>query len=154
MRYEHMTEKHRDPPSAQAAALARELRILLGNFKRRIRDHTHPGDLTLSQISVLSRLEREGPATVSTLAREAGVRPQSMGATIAALEATGFVHGAPDPADGRQTLLSLTDACRAFISASRSAREDWLLSGIEAKLTPAEQSEVARAISLLKRLVE
>lgn len=149
-----MGEKVVPSRSAEALALARELRIVLGNFKRRMRDHTQPGDLTLAQISVLARLDREGPATVSTLAREAGVRPQSMGATIAALEAAGLVRGAADPADGRQTLLSLTDACREVIRASRLAREDWLLNAIETKLSPAQQAELARAVALLQRLVE
>ena len=149
-----MSEKPVPPHSAEAATLARELKILLGNFKRRMRDQTQPGDLTLAQISVLARLDREGPATVSTLAREAGVRPQSMGATIAALEAADFVRGAADPADGRQTLLSLTDACREVIRASRLAREDWLLNAIETKLTPEQQAELSRAVALLQRLVE
>ena len=40
------------------------------------------------------------------------MRPQSMGPLIAALEAAGLVSGAPDPKDGRQTMLSLTEACR------------------------------------------
>jgi DNA-binding MarR family transcriptional regulator len=149
-----MSEKPADPRTTHAATLARELRIVFGNMKRRFREQMTPGDLTLSQIAVLSRLNREGPATVSALARDEGVRPQSMGATVAALEAAGLVRGAPDPADGRQTLLSLTDACRDLIQASRLAREDWMLAAIEAKLTPAEQAELARAVALLKRLTE
>ena len=40
----------------------------------------------------------EGPATVTSLARAEGVRPQSMGATVAALQEAGLVGGAPDPA--------------------------------------------------------
>jgi DNA-binding MarR family transcriptional regulator len=149
-----MGEKAASNHSAEASALARELRIALGNFKRRMRDHTQPGDLTLAQISVLARLEREGPATVSTLAREAGVRPQSMSATIAALEAAGLLRGAADPADGRQTLLMLTQACREVIAASRLAREDWLLNAIATKLTLAQQTELSRAVALLQRLFE
>jgi DNA-binding MarR family transcriptional regulator len=144
---------HEDQP-ARAAILARELRIVFGNLKRRLREQATAGDLTLSQIAVLSRLDREGPATVSNLAREQGVRPQSTGATVAALEAAGLVHGTPDPADGRQTLLSLTEACRELIDASRIAREDRLLVVIEAKLTPAEQDELARALRLLQRLAD
>lgn len=146
--------ENREIERTRAAALARELRILFGNLKRRLREQMTPGDLTLSQIAVLSRLEREGPKTVSTLAREEGVRPQSMGATVAALEAAGFVQGAPDPADGRQTLLSLSETCRDLIKASRLAREDWLLAAIEAKLNATEQDELGRALALLQRLVE
>ena len=40
------------------------------------------------------------------------MRPQSMSTAIAALEAAGLVRGAPDPDDGRQTIMSLTDSCR------------------------------------------
>ena len=77
-----------------------------------------------------------------------------MGAIIAVLEAAGLVSGAPDPNDRRQTILSLTDACRERLAAGRAAREDWLLRAIEAHLTPKEQEQVASAVALLKRLVE
>ncbi len=77
-----------------------------------------------------------------------------MGATVSVLEAAGLVSGAPDPADGRQTILSLTPACRAWIKAARSAREDWLFHAIRTKLAPAEQKELAAGVALLKRLVD
>ena len=149
-----MIKRQSDPDAARVWALAGELRVLIGQLKRRLREEAHPGDFTLSQMSVLSRLEREGPATVTTLARAEGVRPQSMGATVSVLEAAGLVSGAPDPADGRQTILSLTPACRAWIKAARSAREDWLFHAIRTKLAPAEQKELAAGVSLLKRLVD
>ena len=104
--------QHPDPEVAHAHAVAGELRVVLGKLKRRLREEASLGEFTLSQMSALSRLEREGPATVTTLARAEGVRPQSMGATVSVLEAAGFVTGSPDPADGRQTILSLTDTCR------------------------------------------
>jgi DNA-binding MarR family transcriptional regulator len=139
---------------ARAMALAGELRVLISQLKRRLRAEAHFGDLTWSQVSVLSHLDREGPATVTTLARAEGVRPQSMGATVSALEAAGLVSGAPDPTDGRQTILSLTAACQEWIKAGRAAREDWLFRAIRAKLAPSEQEELATAVELLKRLVE
>src|ERR1700734_3380184 len=98
-----------DTQLVQSAALATELRATFGKLKRRLREQAGAGDLTPSQMSVLLRLEREGPATTSNLARLEAMRPQSMGAVIAALEAAGLVIGAPDPTDGRQTILSLTE---------------------------------------------
>ncbi|MEJ0098156.1 MAG: hypothetical protein WDM84_09935 [Bauldia sp.] len=77
-----------------------------------------------------------------------------MGATVSVLEAAGLVTGAPDPADGRQTILSLTDACRALIQATRAAREDWLLRAVQTHLSPAEQEKLADAVQLLKRLAD
>jgi DNA-binding MarR family transcriptional regulator len=137
-----------------ASALAQDLRALLGKLKRRLRDQAHVGDLTPSQVAVLLRLEKDGPATASSLARAEGMRPQSMAPVIAALESAGLVSGAPDPADGRQTLLSLTDACRKWAAEGRAARQDWLTRMLQERLSPQEQGEVAKAVGLLKRLVE
>lgn len=134
--------------------MAQDLRALLGKLKRRLRDQAHVGDLTPSQVSVLLRLEKDGAATASTLARAEGMRPQSIAPVIAALESAGLVSGAPDPADGRQTLLSLTDACRKWVDEGRAARQDWLTRMLQARLSPQEQDEVGKAVELLKRLVD
>jgi DNA-binding MarR family transcriptional regulator len=139
---------------ARVSALAEDLRLLIGKLKRRLREQGHHGDLTPSQVSVLLRLEKDGPATVSSLARSEGMRPQSMSSAIAALEATGLVHGAPDPEDGRQTILSLTDTCREWIRVGRTARQDWLARTIMARLSAREQDELASAVGLLKRLTD
>ena len=140
--------------NARASALAGELRILISQLRHRLREQTNPGDFTWSQTCVIMRLERDGPATVSALARAEGVRQQSMGATISTLEAAGLVKGSPDSADGRQTILSLTDACREMIQASRAAKEDWLFHAIQTKLSPAEQKQLATNLELLKRIAD
>lgn len=148
-----MNEQQSDPDAVRASALAGELRVLIGQLKRRLRQQTHLGELTWPQVSVLIRLEREGPATVTTLARAERMRPQSMGEYVSVLEAAGLVSGTPDPNDGRQTILSLTTACREWIKAGRAAREDWLFHAIRTNLAPEEQEELARAVELLQRLV-
>ena len=135
------------------AQLAVELHELVGKLRRRLREQSDAGDLPPSQVAVLRRLEREGPITVSALARVAGVRSQSMGATVAALQAAGLVSGTPDPADGRQTLLSLTPACRKWIRQNRAAKQDWLLRAIDGELSAREQQDLARALALLNRVV-
>jgi DNA-binding MarR family transcriptional regulator len=135
-------------------ATAVEFRTLLGQLKRRLREETGTHEFSPSQLSVLLRLEREGPATVTTLAQAEGIRSQSMGATIASLQSAGFVSGAPHPTDGRQTLLSLTPASREWIKRKRTAREDWLFRTMQAKFSPAEQKQLGDAMALLKRLVE
>jgi DNA-binding MarR family transcriptional regulator len=139
---------------AGSPVLAGELRVTLSKLSRRLREQAHAADLTGAQKSVLLRLERDGPATLTTLARAEGVRPQSMGATVAALESMGLLIGSPDPADGRQTILSITSTCREWIRATREAREDWLLRAIRAKLSPEEQEQLTAAIPLLRRLAD
>ena len=146
--------KERSPANPHTAALAAEIRVMAGQLRRRLREQSSLGDLTESQLGVLRRLDGDGSATVSALARAEGMRPQSMGANIAALETAGLVSGTPDPDDGRQTLWSLTAACRERVKAGRIAREDWLYRTLQSKLTAAEQAELARAVELLKRLVE
>jgi DNA-binding MarR family transcriptional regulator len=149
-----MNDGPNQPRADRVSALATDLRALIGRLKRRLREQANPGDLTPSQISVLLRLEKDGPATASSLARAEGMRPQSMGSAIAPLEAAGLVSGAPDPGDGRQTLLSLTDVCRQWIEKGRAARQDWLSGALEARLSPDEQDQLANAVALLRRLVE
>lgn len=143
-----------DEPDDVTASLAAEIRDTYSLFKRRFRDKVAMGDVTVSQIAALSHLDRSGAATITALARAEGVRPQSMGATISALEAIGLVNGAPDPNDGRQTIWSLTPACRELVRLGRAAREDWLFHAIQRKLSAAEQQQLSDATGLLKRVVE
>jgi DNA-binding MarR family transcriptional regulator len=144
--------KPEDADHGRTHAMAAELRGVLGALRRKLREQSHLGDFSESQISVLRLLER-GSATISALARAEGMRPQSMGAIIAALEAAGLAQGTQDHADGRQTLWALTQSCRERIKASRAAREDWLFRAIRKNLSGAEQRELSQAVELLKRLV-
>lgn len=136
------------------AALAEALRGFIGNLKRQMRAQSHAGELSWSQLSMLSRLERDGPMTVTSVARVEGVRPQSMGATIREFETAGYVTGAPDPNDGRQTLWSVTPVARDLVEAARAARQDWLQATLQKNYTQAERDELTRAVKLLERIFE
>jgi DNA-binding MarR family transcriptional regulator len=140
--------------NTRAAAVAEGLRRVTGGLKRRFREQSAIGELSWSQFSMLSRLERDGPSTVTTLARAEGMRPQSMGASIAALEELGHVQGSPDPKDGRQTLWSVTPKCRALVQAARAAKQDWLTHAIQKNFSQTEQDDLARAMKLLERLAD
>ena len=142
------------PHAPDVPALAAELRVLVGHFKRRFREKVNLGDFTASQMAVLRRLDSNGPATVTALARAEGMRSQSMGANVAVLEEAGLVSGTPDPHDGRQTILSVTAACKEKVRAGRIACDDWLFGAIQKHLSSEEQRELERAIELLKRLLE
>jgi DNA-binding MarR family transcriptional regulator len=146
-----MIETDRTSP---AFGLAQDLRSFASKLKRRLRENSDIGELTPSQTAVLLRLESDGAVTTSNLARAEGIRPQSMGAIVSALEAAGLVKGAPDPGDGRQTLLSLTERCRTWLAQERAARQDWLSRTIDARLSSEEQAQLADAIPLLLRLIE
>lgn len=149
-----MVKQSRTPESPQLAALAGELRISVSKLIRRVREQAHPGDFTSAQKSVLLRLDRDGPATVSALARAESVRPQSMRVTVAGLEEMGAISGQPDPTDGRQTLIALTPTFRKTVKASRAAKNDWLVRALQAQLSPQEQDTLAAAVKLLERLAD
>jgi DNA-binding MarR family transcriptional regulator len=139
---------------ARLSALAGELRVAIGILIRRVREQTQAGDLTSAQKSVVLRLERDGPATVSMLAKAESVRHQSMRVTVASLEAMGVLRGAPDPSDGRQTILNLTPAFLKTLKTRRAVKEDWLCRALQSQLTPREQDELGAAIKLLQRLAQ
>src|SRR5690242_6610679 len=139
-------------PAPTAAAVASDLRVAVSRLLRQLRAQAEGSDLTKSQSSVLIRLEQGGPATASQLAHAAGMRPQSMAKIVRALEDAGLIAGTPDPADGRKTVLDLTDAARDEFRTGRRAKEDWLTRVIEAEFTDAEIRQLADAIDLLDRI--
>jgi DNA-binding MarR family transcriptional regulator len=138
----------------EALALAATIRVGFSRLKRRLRDEGGAAELTPSQASALGQLEKLGPATVTELAQAEGVRPQSMGATIATLETAGYIVGAADPGDGRRTILSLSPMAVEKFSANRAAREGWLFRAIQETLTAEEQRDLARGFAVLEKLVQ
>src|SRR5580698_3305606 len=98
------------PDPDKAADAAAELRVAIGLLRRRLRMVQPIDELTLPESAALTHLDRGGPATPSALARLEQISPQSMGATLAGLEERGLVRRSSDPADGRRSVMSLTDA--------------------------------------------
>ena len=132
--------------------LARELRVLVGRLRRRVKEVADTYELTASQLAVVSRLDREGPATASDLAAAERVRPQSMAATLAALDERGWLVRRRDPEDGRKQLLSLSETARDLLSDSRQVRDEWLGRALAEQYTEAERATIAEALELLGRL--
>jgi DNA-binding MarR family transcriptional regulator len=132
-----------------ASQTASELRLVLGRLVRRLRAE---GSFPISQGSVLSRLEREGPKTASRLASAEAVRPQSMAQIVMELESAGMVSRRPDPDDGRQLLIELTERGATELEEDRRRREGWLARAIETELSAAEQKALAAAVPLIGRL--
>jgi DNA-binding MarR family transcriptional regulator len=149
-----MSKRSPVPESGTASDLAAQIRTILSRLKRRLREQGGPGDLTPSQISVLLRLEKEGAATVSDLARAEGVRPQSMSSIVTSLQEGGLVSGNPDANDGRKTLMSLSKKCEKLLKEGRAARQDWLTATILQKLSAREQQQLSATLELLSRLTE
>jgi DNA-binding MarR family transcriptional regulator len=141
------------PKADRVAKLATDLRVVLRQLKRRLREQSGRSDLTPSQVAVILRLEQDGPAAVSSLARAEGMRPQSMSTVVKVLQDEGLVLGSADPNDRRQTLMALTRKCETRLKDGRAARQDWLASTIQRELSAQEQERLSEALGLLSRLI-
>jgi DNA-binding MarR family transcriptional regulator len=128
------------------------MRIMVGRLRRRLHEAYDSQELSMSQVSVLSRLEKDGPASVTELAAAERVRQQSVGAILAVLADRGLIERYPDPNDGRRTLVSLTAAGRESVDDKRAAGEEWLARTMQDRLTEAGRQQLISAIALLKRL--
>ncbi len=107
----------------------------------------------MSQNAVLARLDRDGPSTTAALARAEGVKPQSMGAVIASLEAMRLVERKLDASDGRQVIIHLTAKGTEVRKATRDAKLTWLGNRI-AELDEDERNLLFAAGEIIKRLAE
>ncbi|HUB80690.1 MAG TPA: MarR family transcriptional regulator [Bryobacteraceae bacterium] len=125
----------------------------LGLLVRRVRAAAASHELSLTESAVLSRLERHGAATTAELARSESVKPQSMGATVAALEERGLVERKPHPTDGRQMNVELTARGAAVRKSARDAKRTWLAQAIS-QLGEEDRETLFRAGEIMKRLVE
>ncbi|MEU9092965.1 MarR family transcriptional regulator [Streptomyces sp. NPDC048428] len=133
--------------------MANHLASVVGRLLRRLRSSSSESLLTPTQRSVLARLDDGGPATTADLARSEFVRPQSMRLTLGALEEQGLVERAPDPVDGRKSVMSVTGAGRGTLAEVRAAKRNWLAEAVAAELDGAERRTVAEAAALIERLV-
>ena len=140
-----------DPDVGEVAAA---LRVSIGLLLRRLRQVQVEGELTLPESSALTRLDRAGPTTPSELAKLEQISPQSMGATLAALEARGLVGRRPDPRDGRRVVLSVTEAGRAVLLDKRNARAEQLAKALSAGFSPHELRQLMVASPLIERLAQ
>src|ERR1700749_2237603 len=112
-----------DDTAASALEVAGQLRIVAIAIVRRLRSTASPGQLSWSQEAALLRLETAGPQTISQLARAEGTRSQSMGAIVAVLEAQGLVHRTADTNDGRQSIITVSDAGRRALKDARTVKQ-------------------------------
>jgi DNA-binding MarR family transcriptional regulator len=139
-------------PDANIDQIAAALRVSIGLLVRRLRQVPVEGGLTLSETSALARLDRGGPTTPGELAKLEQISPQSMGATLAALQARGLIERRPDPGDGRRAVMSITNAGLELLRSRRNAKVQQLARALAAEFTPAELERLADAAPLLERL--
>lgn len=125
----------------------------IGLLMRRVRAAAASHELSLTEAAVMARLDKDGPATTADLARAEGMKPQSMGTTIAALEQMRMVERKPHPTDGRQVNIALTAKGAAVRKSAKDAKRTWIAQAI-AQLDEQERVTLFKAAEIIRRLVE
>ncbi|WP_330451391.1 MULTISPECIES: MarR family winged helix-turn-helix transcriptional regulator [unclassified Streptomyces] len=139
--------------SETAAHAAHEVRVVYSRLRRRLRETYDRADLTPSQTSVLSRLDKDGEASVVDLAAAEGVRHQSVASTVGVLVERGLAGRRRDPEDGRRQLVYVTDSGHTFLEERRSAGESWLARALDEQCTEEERQALLAATAVLERIV-
>jgi DNA-binding MarR family transcriptional regulator len=142
-----------DNSASTIEILVEDLLQSTGLLRRRLRAEANPDELSWSQIAVIARIIRDGPATIADLARGEGVKPQSMGVTVASLERDGLLARAAHPTDGRQYLYDLTAAGHEARARLRLLKRSWLAAAM-ARLDDEEKEALRVALRVVRRLAE
>ena len=110
------------------------------------------GVLTINQTTILGQLFKCGAMTPGEIARRMRSAPQSLTRTFAGMERDGLIRRVPDPNDGRQSLLMITENGRRGLRDEMEPRDVWVAGVMAAELTEAEQQILVVAAGLLDRL--
>jgi DNA-binding MarR family transcriptional regulator len=121
-------------------------------LRRRLANERHPdNELGLPSMAVLGALYGHGDMTPTELAAHERVQPPSMTRTINCLEEGGYVVRRPHDTDGRQVVVSLSDAGRATLMADRARRDAWLAKRLR-ELSAEERALLRQVVPILERL--
>jgi DNA-binding MarR family transcriptional regulator len=133
--------------------LASDLSLAVMRLARQLRFRRPQSPVSLSQLSALATLAKEGPMTPGALAIRERVRPPSMTRVIASLADLGFVDRVAHPDDGRQVLVSVSAAGTELLEAERQASREWLAQRLES-LASEERDTLRTAAALILAIVD
>ena len=139
-----------DDPLAEARAL----RLAVGRVARGIRRLFVEGGegLAFLELGILDRLDRTGPCSPGALSDNEGVTGPAIAGTLRHLESLGLVQRSQDPADGRRTIVTLTEQGRRSLRERDSSVLRRLNEVLEGRLDPSERDSLAAAVRLLERI--
>ncbi|MCX2928695.1 MarR family transcriptional regulator [Mycobacterium sp. CVI_P3] len=133
--------------------LAGDLSLAVMRLARQLRFRRPESPVTLSQLSALATLAKDGAMTPGALADRERVRPPSMTRVIASLADLGLVVRTSHPDDGRQVLIAVSDAGADLVANERRASQEWLLNRL-ANLGRDDRDILLRAADLMSGLVD
>jgi DNA-binding MarR family transcriptional regulator len=146
----------RRQPAETAETLAVRLAVAVKRLRTRLREAAWASgvELPIAQLALLKRLRDGGPSTAAVLAAAEHVSHQAIGQSLAALKRAGLVRTAPDPSDGRKSLVRITAGGSRLFESALASRDVWLARAIERSVPVRERAALERAIALLERLAD
>ena len=133
--------------------LAGDLSLAVVRLARQLRFRRVESTVTLSQLSALTTLAKEGAMTPGALASRERVRPPSMTRIIGTLTELGLVERTAHPADGRQVLVAVSPIGAGLVDSERRASQEWLSKRL-ATLAAEDRDTLLRAADLMTTLVD
>lgn len=110
-------------------------------------------DLAPGEFLVLQDLYLHGSSAVGAIAKRTGLAQSRVSTSVRALVDRGWVATAADPADGRRTLVDLTETVRAAGKQRRAGRADKPLTSALAEVDDKERAELIAALTRLHQLL-
>jgi DNA-binding MarR family transcriptional regulator len=135
------------------AELAATLRPSLMRLVRMIRIQRADASVTLTQLSAMAALEKNGPMSPGELAAYERVQPPSMTKVLASLEDRGLVHRSVHPTDRRQAIIEISEDGLDLIKSERKSRDLWFSAQLET-LGADERALLSSVVPVLDKLAE
>jgi DNA-binding MarR family transcriptional regulator len=133
--------------------LANDLSLAVIRLARQLRFRRPESPVSLSQLSALSTLAKEGALTPGALAERERVRPPSMTRLITSLAELGLVARTAHPVDGRQVLVSVSPTGADLIDTERRASQEWLMQRLS-RLDAGQRNTLLMAADLMSAMVD
>ncbi len=124
---------------------------MIGQLTRRLRSAR--GGLSHSLLSTLVSVAKHGPLRLADLAQAELVSAPSITRLVAELEGKALVSRTPDPADGRASLIQVTDAGLEAVQVARRVRQQ-MVAELLGPLSADEVASIEAALPALERLIE
>jgi DNA-binding MarR family transcriptional regulator len=135
------------------AELASQLRPAMLRLTRLVRLQRVDLSISLTQLSAMGTLAKNGPMTAGELATCEKVQPPSMTKVLATLEERKLVVRETSEADRRQMIIAITDAGREVLRGETRSRDLWLSQRL-ADLSADERALLEQVVPILDKLAE
>ena len=135
----------------QAAECDEALSLALERLGSWLRRATPAVEWNAVALSTLAELSRRGPLRISDLVAAERITQPGMTSLVGRMDAAGLVTREHDPADGRATLVCLTEAGAAYVEHIHHVRAG-VIAGQLAALSPAHRAALAGALDAMDAL--